>query len=48
MKFHPLHILFFLFGIGIVTRFVTDPNMPGFIDSLSKWIGNLFKGTINS
>jgi hypothetical protein len=45
---HPLHIVIFLFGIGIVTRLMTDPNFPGLIDSFAKWLGNLFSGSINS
>ena len=44
----PWHYLLFLFALGAVSRLMMDAKSPGLIDATAKFIGNLFKGTINN
>lgn len=41
------HYLFFLMGLAVLSRVLTDPNSPGLVSGLSAMLGNLFKATIN-
>lgn len=41
------HYLFFLMGLAVLSRVVSDPQSPGLLSGISAMIGNLFKSTIH-
>jgi hypothetical protein len=43
----PLHVLLFLLFLAGLSRFLMAPNGPDLISAGFRFLGNLFKSTIN-